>query len=119
MKKLKPRKGYRLENCPICGLMSYDYCSYSDGVWGVVEQHGFCRRCGYCAPCTVGIDIPSNFLIVNYLRKYDLADWAKTRYEGLAHHAGECIECGVCESRCPYELPIRKMLKDVAAQFGY
>ena len=79
----------------------------------------FCRRCGYCAPCTVGIDIPSNFLMVNYLRKYDLADWAKTRYEGLAHHAGECIECGVCESRCPYELPIRKMLKDVAAQFGY
>ena len=79
----------------------------------------FCRRCGYCAPCTVGIDIPSNFLMVNYLRKYDLADWAKTRYEGLAHHAGERIECGVCESRCPYELPIRKMLKDVAAQFGY
>lgn len=79
----------------------------------------FCRRCGYCAPCTVGIDIPSNFLMVNYLRKYDLEDWAKTRYEGLAHHAGECIECGACESRCPYELPIREMLKDVAAQFGY
>ncbi len=79
----------------------------------------FCRRCGYCAPCTVGIDIPSNFLMVNYLRKYGLADWAKTRYEGLAHHAGECIECGVCESRCPYELPIREMLKGVAAQFSY
>lgn len=79
----------------------------------------FCRRCGYCAPCTAGIDIPSNFLMVNYLRKYGLADWAKTRYEGLAHHAGECIECGVCESRCPYELPIREMLKGVAAQFSY
>ena len=79
----------------------------------------FCRRCGYCAPCTVGIDIPSNFLMVNYLRKYDLADWAKTRYQGLAHHAGECIGCGACESRCPYELPIREMLKDVAAEFGY
>ena len=79
----------------------------------------FCRRCGYCAPCTVGIDIPSNFLMVNYLRKYDLADWARTRYEGMAHHAGDCIGCGVCESRCPYELPIREMLKEVAAQFGY
>ena len=78
----------------------------------------FCRRCGYCAPCTVGIDIPSNFLMVNYLRKYDLADWARARYSGMAHHAGECIGCGECEKRCPYELPIREMLKDVAGEFG-
>ena len=79
----------------------------------------FCRRCGYCAPCTVGIDIPNNFLMANYLRKYDLADWARGRYAGLAHHAGECVECGACESRCPYQLPIREMLKGVAAEFGY
>lgn len=78
----------------------------------------FCRRCGYCAPCTVGIDIPSNFLMANYLRKYGLSDWAKKRYAALAHHAGECIACGACESRCPYELPIRDMLKDVAKEFG-
>lgn len=78
----------------------------------------FCRRCGYCAPCTVGIDIPSNFLMVNYLRKYGLGDWAKGRYAGMAHHAGECIDCGQCESRCPYELPIREMLKGVAREFG-
>jgi len=79
----------------------------------------FCRRCGYCAPCTVGIDIPSNFLMSNYRRKYGLSDWAVSRYQGLAHHAGECIGCGACESRCPYELPIRKMLARVASEFGY
>lgn len=78
----------------------------------------FCRRCGYCAPCTVGIDIPSNFLMVNYLRKYDLADWARERYGAFAKHAGDCIQCGKCEERCPYELPIREMLKDVAREFG-
>ncbi len=78
----------------------------------------FCRRCGYCAPCTVGIDIPSNFLMVNYLRKYDLSDWAKARYAAFAKHAGDCIQCGKCEERCPYELPIREMLKDVAKEFG-
>ncbi|MBM6938269.1 aldo/keto reductase [Pseudoflavonifractor phocaeensis] len=79
----------------------------------------FCRRCGYCAPCTVGIDISSNFLMVNYRRKYGLSDWAVSRYQSLAHHAGECIGCGVCESRCPYELPIRKMLAGVASEFGF
>ena len=71
----------------------------------------FCRRCGYCAPCTVGIDIPGTFLNANYLRKYDLSGWAKARYAGVAHKADECIECGLCEGRCPYQLPIREMLK--------
>ena len=79
----------------------------------------FCRRCGYCAPCTVGIDIPSSFLMANYLRRYNLAGWARDRYKSLAHHAGECVECGACEGRCPYELPIREMLRGVAADFGF
>lgn len=79
----------------------------------------FCRRCNYCAPCTKGIDIPGNFLMVNYLRKYGLSDWAKERYQGMAHHAGECVQCGVCETRCPYDLPIRAMLKGVSEDFGY
>ena len=78
----------------------------------------FCRRCGYCAPCTVGIDIPSQFLMANYARRYGLGDWAVSRYQALAHHAGECVECGACEKRCPYELPIREMLRDVAKEFG-
>ena len=71
----------------------------------------FCRRCGYCAPCTVGIDIPSVFTQVNYLRKYDLAGWAKGRYANFAHHVDECVDCSLCESRCPYQLPIREMLR--------
>ena len=71
----------------------------------------FCRRCGYCGPCTAGIEIPAVFTQVNYLRRYDLADWAKGRYANFAHHADECVDCGLCESRCPYQLPIRTMLK--------
>ena len=79
----------------------------------------FCRRCGYCAPCTVGINIPSAFLFDNYLQHYEgLADWARGRYAAMAHTASECIECGVCETRCPYQLPIREMLKGVAKDFG-
>jgi len=78
----------------------------------------FCRRCGYCAPCTVGIDIPSNFLIANYLRRYGLSDWAKARYATLKVTAKSCVECGVCETRCPYHLPVRSMLKQVAKDMG-
>ena len=78
----------------------------------------FCRRCNYCAPCTVGIQIPSVFLFEGYLERYGLEEWARGRYAGLAVKASECIECGLCEERCPYELPIRDMLKKAAEAFG-
>ncbi len=79
----------------------------------------FCRRCGYCAPCSTGINIPQTFLLANYARKYGLADWAVARYEAMPYHAGSCVQCGACEKRCPYNLPIRDMLGDVAKLFGY
>lgn len=78
----------------------------------------FCRRCGYCAPCTAGINIPLVFLFDGYYTRYGLTDWAKSRYDSLDVKASACIDCGACESRCPYELPIRKMLREVADRFG-
>lgn len=78
----------------------------------------FCRRCGYCAPCSVGIVIPNMFVFEGYLARYGLADWAKGRYDTQAKTASDCIGCGVCETRCPYNLPIREMLKRVANSFG-
>ena len=78
----------------------------------------FCRRCNYCAPCSVGIPISAVFLMEGYFSRYGLTDWAKARYEALAGHASDCIDCGVCETRCPYELPIRQMLKEAARKFG-
>ena len=78
----------------------------------------FCRRCNYCAPCAVGISIPSVFLFESYLSRYGLEGWAYQRYATLKHTASECIGCGVCEDRCPYNLPIREMMKSAAAKFG-
>jgi len=78
----------------------------------------FCRRCNYCAPCTVGINISGTFLMQGYLTRYGLEEWAKGRYAAFPVKASACVECGVCETRCPYNLPIREMLKTAAAQFG-
>lgn len=80
--------------------------------------NNFCRRCNYCAPCTVGISIPNVFLFQGYLDRYGLGDWAKDRYASMAVKASACIGCGACEKRCPYNLPIREMLKDAAQKFG-
>lgn len=78
----------------------------------------FCRRCNYCAPCTAGINISAVFLFEGYYSRYDLKDWAAARYSSLAKTASDCIGCGACESRCPYNLPIREMLKRAAEVMG-
>ena len=87
---------------------------------GIKELLGtnFCRRCNYCAPCTVGINISAVFLFEGYFSRYDLKDWATNRYASLPKTASDCIGCGVCEERCPYNLPIREMLKKAALAMG-
>lgn len=78
----------------------------------------FCRRCNYCAPCTVGINIPAVFLFEGYYSRYGLKEWSIDRYTSLPKTASDCIECGACEDRCPYNLPIREMLKKTAEILG-
>ena len=78
----------------------------------------FCRRCNYCAPCSAGIPISAVFLMEGYYSRYNLKEWAVARYEALAHTAADCIDCGLCEERCPYDLPIRQMLEKAKSVFG-
>ena len=78
----------------------------------------FCRRCNYCQPCTAGINISGAFLFDGYYNRYGLQEWAKGRYLAMPKTASDCVDCGLCEERCPYHLPIREMLKKVANVFG-
>lgn len=70
----------------------------------------FCRQCGYCLPCTVDIDIPKVFLYERYAKRFWLGDYAKEQYALLDVKGDECVECGKCEERCPYELPIMEKI---------
>ena len=78
----------------------------------------FCRRCNYCAPCAAGINIPNAFTAQGYVLRYGLRDFGFERYRSMEKRASDCIGCGACEDRCPYHLPIRQMLKQVAQVFG-
>ena len=78
----------------------------------------FCRRCNYCAPCTAGISISGVFLMEGYYSRYNLQQWATDRYKAMAKKASDCVDCGICETRCPYQLPIRKMLQKAKTVFG-
>ena len=80
-------------------------------------NNDFCRRCGYCQPCPVGINIPLMFLCEGYYLRYNLKDWAKSRYKLMKVLPSKCIKCGKCELTCPQHLKIRELLVEVSDIF--
>ena len=78
----------------------------------------FCRRCEYCKPCNRQIDIPAVFLLDGYYTRYNLHEWARERYRSLGVGVEACTQCGECEERCPYNLPIRQMLAEAGTRLG-
>ena len=85
----------------------------------------YCTGCGYCMPCPQGVDIPKNFEIMNLHRVYGLTAAAKERYSNLGKNwdkdsmpASSCVECGLCEEKCPQHIEIRKNLKETDAVLG-
>lgn len=85
----------------------------------------YCTGCNYCMPCPQEVNIPLNFEIMNYHRVYGITDYAKEQYGNIGtlqwmkgKKAEECIECGICEEKCPQKIQIRKQLKETAAALG-
>jgi predicted aldo/keto reductase-like oxidoreductase len=73
----------------------------------------FCRRCGYCLPCPEGVSIQTLMILPTFWRRFS-PEWIQAR-EGIlkaADSAENCVECGECEEKCPYHLPIREMIKE-------
>ena len=77
----------------------------------------FCHRCDYCQPCPEGIAISTVLAIRSFVRRFPPARAFGEATVATVEKAAQCAECGECETRCPYQLPIREMLKVEAA--GY
>ncbi len=70
----------------------------------------FCRRCDYCQPCSEGIPISSALTISNPEKRMPPQRVFHGWINEVLTKAAECTECGDCEERCPYHLPIREMI---------
>jgi len=71
----------------------------------------FCRACGYCMPCPVGI--PIDFAA---RMKFNLGRSLRTRFfapqwQENMRKIDDCTNCGHCKSKCPYGLDVPKVLK--------
>jgi len=76
----------------------------------------FCRRCGYCEPCPEGIPL-TVVMAFTSLRKRFGPEVAARRWRVQLEKARACTECGQCEQKCPYQLPIRQRIKETLADF--
>ncbi len=72
----------------------------------------FCRGCGYCMPCPVGIQINNSARMSLLLRRSPSATWLSPQWQEQMKKIEDCIECGQCSAKCPYELDTPKLLKE-------
>ncbi|QNL44818.1 aldo/keto reductase [Oscillibacter hominis] len=77
----------------------------------------FCRSCGYCQPCTVGIDIPQAARMAMLLRRAVYQNYITDEWYAKMHKIEECVHCDVCKSRCPYELDIPNLLQEMLKDY--
>jgi len=75
----------------------------------------FCRRCGYCMPCPNGI--PVNFIASAEIF-FNRSGWhrlTKDHIEGFKKGV-LCAKCKLCETRCPYNLPLSRLVPENSAR---
>ncbi len=83
-------------------LSGLERCSWS----------GHCMYCGHCAPCPKNIRVADVNKFLNLALAQDkVPETVREHYNLLEHHASECIQCGACEKRCPFAVPVREKMK--------
>jgi predicted aldo/keto reductase-like oxidoreductase len=91
----------------------------------VVQQYqgsmkGSCVYCNHCLPCPSEINIAdvNKYLDIAVLDENNIPPSVASHYRALEHRASECTECGSCEERCPFRVPVMQNMKKAAGLFG-
>ena len=72
----------------------------------------FCRGCGYCMPCPVGIEINNCARMSLMLRRAPADAWLTPEQQAKMEKIKDCLHCGQCKSKCPYGLDTPRLLEE-------
>ena len=72
---------------------------------------GFCRGCGYCMPCPVGIEINNCARMSLMLRRAPKEGWLSPAWQEKMKRIEDCLHCGQCMKKCPYGLNTPQLLE--------
>lgn len=96
---------------------------YTDEIRAFVEKEklelagDFCRGCGYCMPCPVGIQINNCARMSLMLRRAPSKAWLTKEMQAEMMKIENCLHCGSCASKCPYELNTPELLAKNLADY--
>ena len=77
----------------------------------------FCRGCGYCMPCPVGIEINNCARMAQLIRRSPSAGWLTPAAQEKMMRIEQCLECGACAAKCPYGLDTPALLRRNLADY--
>ena len=72
----------------------------------------FCRGCGYCMPCPVGIEINNCARMSLMLRRAPTDAWLTQEQQDKMAKIKDCLHCGQCKAKCPYGLDTPRLLEE-------
>ncbi len=72
----------------------------------------YCRRCDYCQPCPSEIPIAFAMHIASIRARMGDAMMQTDFIKSVHEKVGNCTECGECEERCPFDLPVRDLVRE-------
>ena len=71
----------------------------------------FCRGCGYCMPCPMGIQISECARMIQMIRRSPSQGQLGAEAQAMMANIHNCVKCGKCMDKCPYSLPIPTLLE--------
>ncbi len=77
----------------------------------------FCRGCGYCMPCPMGIQINQCARMVLMAKRSADKDWKTEHWQSEMKKVDDCIHCNTCASKCPYGLDTPRLLRENADEY--
>ena len=77
----------------------------------------FCRSCGYCMPCPMGIEILNCARMSQLIRRSPSAPYLTPEWQAKMMQIEQCIHCNRCKSRCPYGLDTPELLQQNLADY--
>lgn len=89
---------------------------YDDSVKALIEKDRkelsgeFCRGCGYCMPCPMGIEINNMARMSLMIRRAPSDAQLTEEMQAKMMKIEDCIHCNQCASKCPYGLDTPSLL---------
>jgi predicted aldo/keto reductase-like oxidoreductase len=102
-----------------------EIAAIAEGPWGLTAEERqemarirgemeprFCHRCDYCQPCPKEVKISTAVTAQSFWKRFPPERFFSGFVKEAVDSARRCADCGECEERCPYRLPIREMLSE-------